>query len=199
MRSARFALMLALVAINAPAGLAERLDKRTCKTLKVELAGMLAVGVKDDMERGAAWAKANLSPEKLQKIRRLIEVEEQLEFRCGLTRQRVVAVSPAEGPGNKKGTPEQPEKKPAKAAVTEQSGIATEAEIPPRAAAAKGAEEKVVKKAPAKSPAKGAAGSQQPPKAQAAAVNKAERREASTYVSPRDVNPFSLSRFGTTR
>lgn len=182
--------MLALVAINAPAGWAERLDKRTCQTLKVELAGMLALGVKDDMERGAAWAKANLSPEKLQKVRRLIEVEEQLEFRCGLTRQRVVAVAPAEGPG-KKGAPEQPEKKPAKPAVTEQSGIATEAEIPPKAAATN---KKVVK-----APAKAAAGSQQPPKAPAAAAKKPERREASTYVSPRDVNPFSLSRYGTTR
>lgn len=174
--------MLALVMLGAPAGWAERLDKRTCKTLKVELAGMLAVGIKDDMERGPLWAKDNLPPEKLAKIRRLIEVEEQLEFRCGMRRSRVVAVSPAKGPGRKK-APEEPKKKPSKVSLSTDSEAV---ESPPEA------DKKVVKKqAVKKQPQK---------KKQAAAAKKppARRREASTYVSPREVNPYSLSRYGGT-
>ena len=34
------------------------------------------------MAKGAGWAKANLAPDKLQEVRRLIEVDEQLLFRC---------------------------------------------------------------------------------------------------------------------
>ena len=34
------------------------------------------------MAKGPAWAKANLPPDKLQEVRRLIEVDEQLLFRC---------------------------------------------------------------------------------------------------------------------
>ena len=34
------------------------------------------------MAKGPEWAKANLGPEKLQQVQRLIEVEEQLLFRC---------------------------------------------------------------------------------------------------------------------
>ncbi len=48
---------------------------------------MLADGTRDDMERGPEWAKANLPPDRLENILRLIEVEEQLEFRCGVEPQ----------------------------------------------------------------------------------------------------------------
>ena len=40
-------------------------------------------GIKADMERGPEWAKANMPPERLQSARRLLELEDQLEFRCG--------------------------------------------------------------------------------------------------------------------
>ena len=35
------------------------------------------------MGKGPEWAKVNLAPEKLEQIRRLIELDEQLLFRCG--------------------------------------------------------------------------------------------------------------------
>ena len=36
------------------------------------------------MERGPAWAMANMPPERLESVRRLLEIEDQLEFRCSM-------------------------------------------------------------------------------------------------------------------
>jgi hypothetical protein len=58
------------------------LDKEGCAKLKAEEAEIEQSGVRSSMGRGPEWAKANLPPEKLEQIRRLIEVEEQLLFRC---------------------------------------------------------------------------------------------------------------------
>jgi hypothetical protein len=69
------------------------------------------------MERGPEWALANLPPEKIASIRRLIEVEEQLEFRCGMGPSRIVSTSPADiapavRPEEKGVVPQSPPKKP---------------------------------------------------------------------------------------
>lgn len=74
--------LVALVALPATAG-AVPLDKPACDSLKTEHAALLAGGLEADMARGPEWAKANLAPERLKLIERLIEVEEQLSFRCG--------------------------------------------------------------------------------------------------------------------
>jgi hypothetical protein len=61
---------------------AAKLDKAACADLSKELAAITATGVKADMQRGPEWAKANMPIERLQSIRRLLEIEDQLEFRC---------------------------------------------------------------------------------------------------------------------
>ncbi len=67
----------------APAAFATKLDNAACAALTDERNAITATGVKADMERGPEWAKANMPPERLQSALRLLEVEDQLEFRCG--------------------------------------------------------------------------------------------------------------------
>jgi len=204
---ARHALFAALILTGSSAAWAEALDKHACNVLKVELAGLLAVGVKDDMERGPKWAKANLTKEKLTSIRRLIEVEEQLEFRCGMNRARVVAVTPAEAPPPAV-VPESPERNPSKAitgkkADSVSSSITKSAKSPSGAKKpvdAKPADTKTAEKAkkPAADTEPATTAAVAEPKKQAPPARKTQR-EAKTYVSPQEVNPYSLSRYGSGR
>ena len=77
-------VVAAAVWVAGPAAaLAAKLDKSACAILASELSSVLATGVKAEMERGPEWAKANMSPERLQSALRLLEIEDQLEFRCG--------------------------------------------------------------------------------------------------------------------
>jgi hypothetical protein len=58
------------------------LDKEACGKLALEKQGLNALNVGKLMEKGPEWAAANLSLGDLSLIRRLIEVEEQIKFRC---------------------------------------------------------------------------------------------------------------------
>lgn len=97
-RTLRNVLVLGLFAAGVECAFADKLDKATCKQLQNELAYVLATGARVDMVEGPEWAKANLTPERLQKIKKLIEIEEQLEFRCGVNHGAVVAVKPRQRP-----------------------------------------------------------------------------------------------------
>jgi hypothetical protein len=195
--------LLALAACSTGAG-AAKLDKSACNVLNAELAGIVATGTRDDMERGPEWAKSNLSPRQLGSIRRLIELEEQLEFRCGMGRNRIVKIEaePPKGPAGKTVIPEGPEKKPE---------IKTNA-AKPAPDARKPAPRKAAAAAPIEPPA--TVGST-PPAAAAGSVpvatatekpvpavasDKPSRRQSSaTYVSPAEVNPFFVTRYGDTQ
>jgi hypothetical protein len=59
------------------------LDQAACDGLKTERAALGAAGVDKDLDRGPEWAKTNLAPDRMKQVARLIEVEEQLSFRCG--------------------------------------------------------------------------------------------------------------------
>jgi hypothetical protein len=61
---------------------AASLDKETCDKLKGEQTELEGTGARANMVKGPEWAKANLAPDKLGQIKRLIEVEELLLFRC---------------------------------------------------------------------------------------------------------------------
>ena len=95
-----------LVAVaGAVSARAEPLGKEACETLVAEQQGLITAGAKADFARGAEWGKANLSGDRLNKVGRYIEVEEQLSFRCGLAKVRFslpadeeTAVSPPEEP-----------------------------------------------------------------------------------------------------
>ena len=93
---------MALLAGSLVAALAAKLDKTACNELGTELAGMVASGMRDDMGRGPDWARSNLPPERLRSIKRMLEVEEQLEFRCG-GRGKALAVTPAKPPAKSAG------------------------------------------------------------------------------------------------
>jgi hypothetical protein len=80
----RRALGLCALALLVAAGGAEAasLDKETCDKLKAEQTQLEGTDARVNMAKGPEWAKANLGPEKLEEIKRLIEVEELLLFRC---------------------------------------------------------------------------------------------------------------------
>lgn len=77
------ALLCVALSLAAPRAMAAPLEPEACATLRTEHQSLVAGGAKSDMARGADWAKANLAPDRLAKIERLITVEEQLSFRCG--------------------------------------------------------------------------------------------------------------------
>lgn len=74
-------LAAVLFAETASAG---PLEPQACATLKSEHQDLVAAGAQSDMDRGPDWAKANLTPDRLQRVERLIALKEQLSFRCGV-------------------------------------------------------------------------------------------------------------------
>src|SRR5262249_9652424 len=76
-------LVMAALLLQAPVSRAAQLDKDACAKLKSEQVELEKDGVRGSLGRGPDWAKANLAPNKIEEVRRLIEVDEQLLFRCG--------------------------------------------------------------------------------------------------------------------
>lgn len=82
MNRGRLVVVLAAILATGAYARAAPLDTETCSKLKVEQAQLENSGVGHNMAKGPEWAKANLAPDKIEQIRRLIELEEQLLFRC---------------------------------------------------------------------------------------------------------------------
>lgn len=61
---------------------AEPLTADACERLRAEKGELLKAGVAGNMNRGPAWAKANLDKAKLGEIERYLDVEDALAFRC---------------------------------------------------------------------------------------------------------------------
>lgn len=61
---------------------AEPLPKERCEELSAELKLLEGGGAAQNVDKGPEWAKANLTPEQINYIRRLIVVREELQFRC---------------------------------------------------------------------------------------------------------------------
>lgn len=75
-------ILAALIAVPA-AALGSPLAPEDCKTLKSEYDTLVEAGAKSDMAKGADWARTHLKQPQLDRIARLISVEEKLSFRCG--------------------------------------------------------------------------------------------------------------------
>src|SRR5262245_19605050 len=103
-------VVLAAVLLPAPAGRAAQLDQESCNKLKGEQVQLEKEGARSNLGKGPDWAKANLAPEKIEHVRRLIEVDEQLLFRCGGRPLVVLPSDPDSVPGE--GAAEKPEKAP---------------------------------------------------------------------------------------
>jgi len=59
-----------------------KLDPDTCTSLRLEQIKFRQSGILDDINKGAAWAKANLSADRLREIQHYIELDEQVQFGC---------------------------------------------------------------------------------------------------------------------
>lgn len=145
------------------------LDAESCTKLKGEQAELEQAGVRGTMSKGPEWAKANLAADKLDQIKRLIEVDEQLLFRCSAKSLVTLpsdadgetAAGPAEGKAADKAapTPKQetgksaataPPKKALKAAPADKEKAAPAPKKAPAAPAAKGPPAAAKGPAPAK-------------------------------------------------
>jgi hypothetical protein len=181
------------------------LDPDACAKLKVEREGLEQAGVRGNMAKGPQWAKANLASDKLEQIRRLIDLEGQLLFRC--SGQRLVelpasveadpaaATPPDDGAEDKDATPKADaapdagKKAPAKAPAGKASPAKAKTEDKAKqedAAKTKAPQ----KKAPAKRAAEktGADGGEPLPKA-AAAKHKAKAKAEDAYKAPPPADP----------
>jgi hypothetical protein len=96
-----FAALAALVLAGLGRAAAAPLDEAACAALRAARDSLVANGVQSDMARGPEWGKANLAPDRLKEVARLIEVDEQIAFRC--PRPKAVA-QPKEKAPAKKGT-----------------------------------------------------------------------------------------------
>lgn len=160
------------------------LAKEECETLKAEQGRLVAAGLRAEMARGAAWAKANLRPERLTTIERLIEVDEQILFRCAQPQRAAVeagekadektSASEAEKPAAEAGTATTPAGKPEQ---TPQAATAVEPKAKKQRSQAKAKADTPA--VPVADPAK-AASSTSPPKKRAASKPKAN----DAYVPP---------------
>ncbi len=91
----QIALLLALFVAGTMLAEANNLEKDACEGLQDELVVVLRTGAADDMQRGPAWAKEHASYVVLNNIKRLIEIEGQLRFRCNMANPRVAAINRA--------------------------------------------------------------------------------------------------------
>lgn len=186
-----FAAVIAagLLAAVPFAGQAAPLDPETCAKLKVQLEEIEKTGARENLTRGPEWAKANLSPEKLEDVRKLIETDEQLLFRCPGRHLVNLPLEPDPPP-----PPPAPEEK--------KVDGEQKAEVPKPPPAEKKATPKkeppAAKKAPAKVPADGSVdgdpAAKPAPKAKSAQKQKAKGKDDAFKPPPSDPdNPFGFN------
>ena len=78
----RAAIAMIVLVSGVPALRAAPLEVAQCDQLKTEQDKLETQGVRKDYERGAQWGKANLPATKLEQVKRLITLDEQILFRC---------------------------------------------------------------------------------------------------------------------
>jgi len=201
-------LLLAALLLQAPAARSAPLDKASCERLKAEQGQLEQAGVRASMAKGPEWAKVNLAPDKLDQVRRLIEVDGQVMFRCDgrplVALPKEVEADPAAIPAAAKTEGEAAASKPEgaksvpaeKKAPQKKAAVAKEKVEPAAKAQTKDAP---AKKAPAppKAPAKQAKEATAPPAADQAAKAKPKPKSKAkaddTYRPPATesgANPF---------
>ena len=75
-------LALSVLLLMGGTAFATPLDETSCAKLRDERGLLEQAGLRDMMARGPAWAAVNLPAAKLREIQRLIELDEQITFRC---------------------------------------------------------------------------------------------------------------------
>lgn len=74
-------LAVVITAVSSPVH-AEQLPEERCQALRDELPILEGGGAGENFRKGSEWGKANLSPEQLRYVQRLLTVRENLLFRC---------------------------------------------------------------------------------------------------------------------
>lgn len=171
---------------------AASLSKEDCDKLHAEQAELTAAGVREQFDRGADWGRANLPPDKLQRVQRFIGNEEQLSFRCGLAKLRVILPVAEEGGEqdlDEKGNPIPPKAAPAGDAANKAAKAVPKAK--PRVKAAKdgtavegAASASVAAKPKPKTPDKGKAGDAEAKPTAAKAAPKPRPKPDDAYRPP---------------
>ncbi len=72
----------ALMATAVSVAPAAPLDQQTCDQLKREVVQLEGLGARDNLGKGAVWGKANLRSQQLEQVKKLIEMDEAIAFRC---------------------------------------------------------------------------------------------------------------------
>jgi hypothetical protein len=118
------------------------LEKEACEQLRAERATIEKAGTRGHLAKGPEWAKANLAKERIDAVRRLIELDEQVAFRCGQPRSPLERVEEqAADPAPKKPRTRSAARQPAEAAPTgtSQSAAGEPQAAPPAASRRKAA------------------------------------------------------------
>lgn len=95
-------LLVTAAASIAPAA---PLDDQTCDQLKREIVQLEGLGARDNIARGAAWGKANLRGAQLEQVKKLIEMDEAVAFRCPKPKPKVDPAVQAKAKAGPKGAP----------------------------------------------------------------------------------------------
>lgn len=131
------ALRPLVLAIGIISGLLSSADAlpmapEACERAKAEQSSLETSGVTRDMAQGPDWARANLPVDRLQRVARWIELQEQILFRCPRPApppEPATATAPATGENPGKIKREQRSKP--KPATLSETGDASEAEPKP--------------------------------------------------------------------
>ncbi len=75
-------LALAVLSSVAASAGQPRLDADTCKQLHSEQSTFVQSGILSDLQKGATWARSNLSADRLREIEHYITLDEQIKFGC---------------------------------------------------------------------------------------------------------------------
>lgn len=84
----------ALAAAWSTGAPAAQLDEKTCAQLKLEIGQLEGLGARDNLAKGATWGKANLKSNQLEQVKKLIEMDETVAFRCPKPKPVVTAGEP---------------------------------------------------------------------------------------------------------
>ena len=96
-RCGALALVCGLVSTALFTAHSAPLDPQACEQLQLKLDELRKGGVEADMAMGVEKARSSLPIERFNRIGTYIEVDEQLNFRCGLAKQRIVLPTTVEG------------------------------------------------------------------------------------------------------
>jgi hypothetical protein len=85
-------LLCATTMLVSAACLAEPLDKESCANLQTQRKQLLNRDMQAALDQGPDWVKSHLSEPEIDRVRKFLAVEEQIEFRCrggGVTKAKV--------------------------------------------------------------------------------------------------------------